>query len=402
MTVRMTSIFRWTRGAVVPAVLVLAGCGDSTSTDPQALAPVIVDPSAIHVVGTSDALARIEDLIPAADGTVWALNSTEPFLVLFSAQGEELSRQGQRGGGPGEYSWPTTLVRDPATEHIWAYDPGHGTLIRVVAGEEAEETLALRGPSGGMRLNSYEYLWMNNGGRTWIEGTKAGFVFAQPPLNVPWIFGLWSTEVVRLGADGQSELLFATADIVGDPSEPYPGAIRFLPYPIWTSCPDGSFGLYDPTENVLLRFTESGDAQDLQELPPRKRVRIDPNRIFATVYPGVLRNRLIVDPPEPDEMYELAKRDYESRAEEFADVFPEYVHLDCSGGGVLWAQAFDTSSGQMGRGPMWWRVDADGRSREVEFPSTFRPMRFAGDRIWGIHTGEFDVEYVAWTELVGP
>ena len=271
-----------------------------------------------------------------------------------------------------------------------------------MAGEEAEDVLAFRSASGGMRLNSYEYLWMSNGGRAWIEGTELGFVFAQPPLSVPWIRGLWDTEVMRLGADGQSELLFATADIVGGASESHPGATRFLPYPIWTSCPDGSFGLYDPTRNALRRFTASGAVSGVYELPSERRVRIDPDRIFDTVYPGILRNRLMVDAPERDELYELVKRDYESRAEEFADVFPEYVHLDCSRGGVLWAQAFDTTSGQMGRGPTWWRVDAEGRGGEVEFPSTFRPLRFAEDRIWGIHTAEFDVEYVAWTELVGP
>ena len=121
--------------------------------------------------------------------------------------------------------------------------------------------------------------------------------------------------------------------------------------------------------------------------------------VFATVYPGILRNRLMADPPERDVLYDAFRRDYSNRADEFATVFPEYVHLDCSSPDTLWLQLFDSGGGQMGRGPRWLRVSSDGDIGTVDFPGTFRPMQFHEGRIWGIHTGEFDVEYVAWTEL---
>jgi hypothetical protein len=122
-------------------------------------------------------------------------------------------------------------------------------------------------------------------------------------------------------------------------------------------------------------------------------------RVFTTVYPGVLRNRLMTDPPERDVLYDAFRRDYTDRATEFAAVFPEYVHLNCSGPATLWLQVFDSVSGQLGRGPRWLRVGANGEIGTVEFPPSFRPMRFHEGRIWGTHTGDFDVEYVAWTEL---
>ena len=109
----------------------------------------------------------------------------------------------------------------------------------------------------------------------------------------------------------------------------------------------------------------------------------------------------MADPPDREVLREMVRRDYERSAGEFAPVFPEFVHLDCDQANTLWLQAFDATAGQMGRGPRWLRVDENGRTGRVEFPDTFRPMRFHGDRVWGVHTGEFDVEHVAWTEVAG-
>jgi hypothetical protein len=187
--------------------------------------------------------------------------------------------------------------------------------------------------------------------------------------------------------------------VVGDPAERFPGAQRFLPYPIWTACPSGSLALYDPSQNVLRRFSSSGEELGMHELPPERGTRMNAERVFTTVYPGILRNRLMVSPPERDVLQEMFRRDYENRAAEFSTVFPEYVHLDCSAGDILWLQLFDSASGQMGRGPRWLRVTAEGRMGPVTFPPSFRPMQFDRGRIWGMHTGEFEVEYVAWTEL---
>ncbi len=390
------------RSTSVACLTLLLACTSQESSNGSLLEPLVMDQDDIHIVGTSDALALIEDLMPAADGAVWALNSTEPFLVLLSAEGEEVRIHGESGEGPGEFSWPSTLARDPSTGAVWVYDASVGRLLRVPEGAEAGETLSLAGDASvTVRLNSYEWLWMNNGGRTWIEGTEDGFVFAQASPALPWIFSLWSTDVVRLGTDGHAEQVVSTAEVVGDPSARFGGARRFLPYPIWTACPNGSLALYDPNQNLLRRLSRTGETLAVHELPPEQRVGISIERIFATVWPGILRNRLMAPPPERDVFFENVRRYYEERATEFSAVFPEYVHLDCSNGNTLWLQPFDSTGGQMGRGPFWLRVTAEGKRGSVRFPASFRPMRFQDDRIWGVHTGDFDVEYVAWTEMAG-
>lgn len=391
----------------VPAPLALAlalvGCGRGDPGGAPGLTPRVVAPDAVHVVGTSDTISRIADLMPTGDGSVWVLNNTEPFLVHLDAEGRVLRTQGARGGGPGEFSWPSTLVRDPVTGAVWVYEAALGRLVRIEEDGAEPEVLALPQDSAGpVRINSYEYLWMNNGGRVWMRATDQGFVFARASPAVPWIYGLWSTEVVRLDRDGRLETVAWTADMVGDPGARFPGATRFLPYPLWASCPDGSLALYDPGRNGVHRLTASGDTVGWHVLPPERRLEMTSERVFETVHPGVLRNRLFAEPPGPDVLRQMVERDYEQRVDEFADVFPEYVELECVAGDVghtLWIQPFDATQGQMGRGPAWLRTTEGGAMGEVLFPVDFRPMRFLDGRIWGIHRGAYDVDHVAWVEM---
>lgn len=377
-------------------IALLAGCAPASSDDPGRLPPHDIQAGDIHIVGTSDSIAEVVDLMPGNDGSVWMLNNAVPFLVQLSSEGTELTAHGVSGGGPGEFSWPSTLVRTPSTGDIHAFDAGVGSLISV----DLEDRFNFpRGPSGAFRLNSYEWLWMNNGGRTWLRGVGDSLIFARPTNSGPWMHSFWTSEVVRVATDGSEEVLVSTASIVGDSSSRFGGAQRFLPYPLWAACPDGSLAAYDPNRNLIHRFNSDGEPQGTHDLPAERQERVTVDRVFSTVYPGVIRNRLVQETPERDNFYALVKRDYENRADEFASVFPEYVHLDCAPGSTLWLQLFDTSNGDMGRGPAWLRIAEDGTRGEVRFPVSFRPMRFHEGRIWGVSRDDLDVAYAAWTEL---
>ena len=208
-----SAAWRTARRSTCPSLALLMGvvaCSTQESTD-SALASVIVSSDDIYVVGTSTSIALIEDIMPAADGAAWVLTSTDPFLVLLSQEGEELRVTGARGGGPGELSWPTTLARDPVTGVVVVYDAALGRLLPADHEEQDAPFAQAAASSGPIRLNSYEYLWTNNGGRTWIEGTESGFVFAEPTPAIPWISSLWSTEVVRLMPNGETRRLVSTA-----------------------------------------------------------------------------------------------------------------------------------------------------------------------------------------------
>lgn len=57
----------------------------------------------LHVVATAESIAVVEDLAVLPDGTVWVLNSVEPFFVGFAPQGSILAAHGRAGGGPEEF-----------------------------------------------------------------------------------------------------------------------------------------------------------------------------------------------------------------------------------------------------------------------------------------------------------
>ena len=64
----------------------LAGCdGAPAGSDPDA--PVELGTSAIEVLGSSDSLAVVRDLEVLSDGSVWVLNSVEPYFIGFGPDG---------------------------------------------------------------------------------------------------------------------------------------------------------------------------------------------------------------------------------------------------------------------------------------------------------------------------
>ncbi len=374
-----------------------SGCESPEAGPPL---PIVVAANEIQVLGTSESVTSIVDLMPLDDDSVWILNNADPFLVHLSADGEVVEVQDRRGEGPGELSWPSTLVRDDARGRVWVLDSAYRDLRLVDGGEDLTESIDLAaGAEEPVHLSSYEWLWMNNGGRIWMRVLDGDVVYARPSFSSPWIYSLWATSVVRVEPQGPAETLVSTFETVGSPETRFPGATRFLPYPLWTVCADGALALYDPNAHVLRRFSPRGDATDVVDLPAERAIPVTTDRIFSAVYPQVLRNRVFTNRPDEDEFYRLVERDYEDRADEFAAVFPEFAHIDCDEAGSIWLQRFDPTSGQMGRGSEWLRISSEGVGRTVEFPDSFRPMRFYGDRVWGISRDEFEVDHAAWTEL---
>lgn len=320
-----------TRWMFAATVFLSMACAGDDPTDVLDRSTHIVDPADLTIVGTSESIATIVDLMPMGDDSVWVLNNTEPFLVQLSPEGSELRVQGRIGGGPGEFSWPSTLVRDPFSDTVWVYDTVLGQLIATDRSDDRPDVFALPPDSSGrVGMSSHEWLWLNNGGRVWLHASDEGVTYARPQFSSPWIHSLWSTEVVRAGWDGSLEHVAWTAEVVGDSSSRFPGAELLLPYPIWAACPDGSLAVYDPNGNTVRRFAEAGGPLESRALPAERRESVTTDRLFSAVFPGTFRNRQMTVVPERDVFYEMIRRSYEDRIDRFAAVFPEYAHMDCS------------------------------------------------------------------------
>lgn len=395
----MSAAIRYARP--IPLIVILsAACsaGDSGyGGEPDNAAAI--SPDAIHVVGTTETIARIRDMQPTPDGPIWVLNSVEPFFIALDETGREVRSLGKEGGGPDEFRTPNALVGDSATGDVWAYDRAANTLVRVSDPDESRTVLTLSRDS----LPPGRMVSMDNagaGGRYWIRPSSDGFLFGRARPDTDNLRQVWNMDVVRHGTDGAIVVLFSPADHLVDPTTLYGDASEFMPFPLIDVCGDGSFALYDPASNALRRFSPDGALTDSVTLPEPQLLEPSADRLFAMVYPTVLEEAPPGALPESAAIHGMLKLQWADISRQMAPVLPEYTDLHCAGD-AIWLQPLDVESGQMGRGPTWLRIAADGTIGNVDLPERFRPMRFTADRIWGVHRGDYDIESVAWIASPG-
>lgn len=102
--------------------------------------------SDVHVVGTSDALARVQDLEVLADGTVWVLNSVEPLLIGFAPDGSVIRAHGRSGGGPEEFGRPAGFVVGGIAGDPWLFDWQRHTFVEVSDSAASRRELPIPDP----------------------------------------------------------------------------------------------------------------------------------------------------------------------------------------------------------------------------------------------------------------
>jgi len=358
----------------------------------------MIPADSVRVVGTSDVIGHIADVVEGDDGTIWVLNSAEPYFIAMSADGSIGRTWGANGGGPDEFRNPGVLIRQGG--HVWVYDGRRHAILRIDGTENGVETISIPRdsipPSG---IASTENA--GSGGRAWIRGVDSGFLMAVGRDRSALLTRLWKANLTLLRDDGRVSVEFAVGDRLGDPTTRYGGAAtQFLPYPLWALCSDGSVAVYDPLRDVIDRVAPGDEVRNSIGLPPERDLEVTLDRAFRMTY------RYMIDQAPPGLVLDSAmvygqlEQAWPTLREQVSDVFPEYADLQCSAENTLWLQRFDPDHGMMGRGPEWLRINADG-IRAYSFPESFRPLRFEADRVFGVRRDGFDVESVAWMPLPG-
>ena len=90
--------------AAVPVVLMAVSMGLGCSTQEDSLDSRFgelesVSVEVLRVVGTSEAITRVADIVEAPDSTIWILNATEPYFIVMTPDGSVERAWGRRGGG---------------------------------------------------------------------------------------------------------------------------------------------------------------------------------------------------------------------------------------------------------------------------------------------------------------
>lgn len=404
----------WTRRAITVAVaaVMLLGCDGTREERVDFGQPIILEHSSVVVVGTSDALATVEDLEVLPDGTVWVLNSVAPFFVRFGPDGAAPEAHGNRGGGPEEFRWPAGFVNGGIDREAWTFDARRHALIRV--SQPGDGWLETRIPTdsmppgsliGGLGLLSNRVRTARLGDEIVLARTT-GSMGMEGGIVSFWS-SIWGADLLGLDpATGSVRNLLNLRETLGDPIADFEFSEGAFPlwFRLWEVCGDNQLRVYDRFRNEVRTFASDGTEGEATPLPPVRLTEVTPTEFARAVFPlrqaevsGNVRGHLSAA-DSTRLLHEMAQSTKGSPAQ-LARYLPRYVDFRCTNDGTLWLQPFDTETGGLTGGTGWLRVTPGGSATEVSLPTSFDPYRFTSERIWGVQRDEFDVASLAWIEV---
>jgi hypothetical protein len=392
-------------------VVLSAACGPGADSS-DAAAPVELDASAVHVVGTSDQIAAVLDVDVLEDGSIWVLNSVEPFLVGFSADGELLDAYGSGGGGPEEFDMPAGFVLGAAGNATRVLDVRRHSLIEVPRPPSGRVEIPI--PRDSLPPGSLQpgMGLLNPRVRSYVVGDTVVLARSFGTLRTG-VYGMWSAiwgaDLVGVPSSGADvRTILSLGEALGDPSEYLEQTGGFPPFPLWfrlwAVCGEDVIHVHDRMRNSIRRFRLDGSEVDPLELPPAPFDEVSPEEFVRAVFglraaeiTGGVGGRL--SPEDSIRLMRQSVGEVQGTPERLARFLPHYVDLRCGEDGALWLQPPDLALTDLRGGRHWVRLDPSGDAHDVRLPPRFDAYRFFADRVLGVQRDPLDVAAVAWVEL---
>lgn len=390
--------------------VVLGGCDGAEVVGGRG-APIELSESAIEVLGGSDALAVVRDLEVSNDGSVWVLNSAEPFFVGFGPDGESLGAHGRSGRGPRDFPMPAGFVTGGWQGEVWALDLVRHAVIRVSRPDADWTEMPLRSASlppgtvrGGMSMLGSDVRSARLD-REIIVARTSGSMEAGV-LN--YRYALLRPDLIAVDPDtGGARTLLAFGEVLDDPFGDFIPSEGGFPlwYRLWASCGDDLVRVYDRVTNQLRGFDGSGAEVRAINLPVPF-TEVTPRQFAKAIFPirqaeltGDVWSRLSTE--DSLRVLNQAVRSVQGEPRELASYLPRYVDFRCSEDGTMWMNPIDLDAGGLKGASEWLRITPDGAMREVRLPERFDALRFLDTRVWGVYRDEFDVPAIASISLPG-
>lgn len=398
---------------VVGCVLVasVASCSPDRDSDSQEAGPIYIEPTEVHVVGRSDALAVVHDLEVLPDGRIWVLNSLPPFFIGFGPDGELIGTHGEVGGGPEEFRRPAGFVVGAPEGEAWVLDTHRHGLVRVSRpGEPWTEVRLPRADlppgtvQGGLDLLT-----------PLVRTARLGDEVVIPHSTGTLESGAFSMVETILKADlmtldpatGGVERVLSIGRTLDDPFSEFTPTEGGFPLwkRLWAVC-GGHLRVYDRVRNQLRGFDRSGGELEPLGLPPTGLAEVAPQDFARVVFPlrqaeitGGVGDRLSSE--DSLRLVTQMARGVKGSAAELAAYLPPFVDFRCSPSGTMWLRPIELDGAGLAGGRPWLRVDRDGGSRVIMLPPRFDALRFLEDRVFGALRDDLDVPSVAWAQLPG-
>lgn len=365
----------------------------------------------VVVWGESDVLATVRDLTLTDDGTVWVLNSGEPFLVGFGPDGTPLEPYGAEGGGPDEFGLPVGFVEGGIDGRPWVFDARRHLLVQVAGPDAPRAELPIPDdvvPQGsiapGGDLLDPTVRPVRLGGEVVLPRSDAAF---EPGQLVAYRLAILGADLVAFDPDGGEVRTVATLrTLVDDPAGDFEAVEGGFPlwFRLWAACGGGELAVYDRGAHLIRTVGPDGTPGASVELPPPPFDEVTPVQFAKAVFPlrvaevtgGV--GRPLTGPDSARLIDEMAGGLTASPAQ-LGAYLPRYVDLRCDDDGRLWLRPLDLDAGALQGARSWIVLDREGGWSEVVLPERFDPLRFEGGRVWGVQRDRFDVAAVAWIAL---
>ena len=390
--------------ACLSATALLAACeGEPDGVEPGG--PVVLDASAVEVLGTSDSLAVVRDLEVLDDGSVWVLNEREPYFIGFGADGELLGAHGRAGGGPEDFPMPSGFLTGGWQGEAWVFDFARQAMIRVSEPDEWAE-IPLRSESlppgsvqGGMNMLAPSVRTASLGREIIVP--RSGGTMQEGPLR--YRLSLLRADLVAVDPETDGvRTLVSLGEVLDDPSGDFVPSEGAFPlwYRLWAVCGGDLVRVHDRVRNQLRGFDASGTEVDPIGLPPVPFTEVSARQFARAVFgmrqaevTGAVGVRLTAEDSARvlDQMVGMVR----GQPHELASYLPRYVDFRCSDDGTMWVQPLDLDLGGLRGGRAWLRITPDGGVREVRLPERFDAFRFSGSRVWGVYRDENDLPSVA-------
>jgi hypothetical protein len=394
-------------------LLALVGCDDlRESTVGGAQGVIFLSQSDVHIFGTSEAIAEVKDLEVLKDGSVWVLNSLEPFFLGFGPDGSPLSVYGTLGGGPTEFGLPAAFVTGAIHGEAWVLDSRRHALIRISEPDSAWAEISLRRdslPPGSLLIG------MDMMG-TAVRTARMGDEILLPRTTRPEGSDFLGFRLAMLGADilamdtatSSVRKVVSLGDVLGNLAAGFELTEGGLPlwFRLWAVCGEDQFSVYDRTRNEIRAFNAEGAELEPTPLPPVPFSKVAPIEFGRAIFPlkqAEISGNVWTTLTAADSARLLNEMVQEVRGtpEQLAQYLPRYVDFRCTDHGTMWVQPFDVETGSLDGGPVWLRITDLGFWEEVRFPDGFDPFRFTLERVWGVQRDEYDVASIAWIEAPG-
>ena len=409
---------RWACGSVATAtfaLVTLAACDGAPANVASGVgSPTVLQASEVHVIGTSESIAVVEDLTVLSDGTVWVLNSVEPFFVGFGPDGDVLQVHGSQGGGPEEFRAPAGFVSGDIDGEAWVFDPIRHALIRISKpGTWSEISLPTDSTPRGTLRGGMGF--MNSRVRTARLGDEIilarSFALFIPGQIFSFWLSTWGADLVAVDlATASARGVVSLGEVLGDPAEYLEQTNGFPPFPVWlrlwSVCSDTQIRVHDRLRNQVRNFTRDGTELDPTPLPPPHFTEVTDEQFARAVFALSFAEAAGEvgaqgSPADSARVLNELVQGVEGEPEQLAGFLPRYVDMRCADDGTLWIQPIDIDLGDLRGGHAWLRITQDGVAQEIHFPNRFDVYRFISGRIWGVQRDEFDVASVAWIEVPG-